>query len=179
MCAHDRLAARIATLEPEHPLQARRSSPAIHWILHRQKVQTRTHIPPPPWAPNERDAARAAIHATGRAAGPAAFQRWAANIHPLDFIVYTDGALQNGRAGVGYYITRGPTCEIDRGSIGLGDLATVYDAEIRGAVSGLREALQSYMAQFTTDVTICLDNERSSYSTLYRTNYQDKSSPDY
>jgi ribonuclease HI len=76
-------------------------------------------------------------------------------------VVYSDGSLQNEQAGAGYYITRGPKTELHRGSISLGNTATVYDAEIIGASLGLQAAMQNSMAKYATDVTICLDNEEA------------------
>lgn len=37
----------------------------------------------------------------------------------------------------------------------------MYDAEIVGAVAGLRAACSHWMARFTKNVTICLDNEEA------------------
>jgi hypothetical protein len=76
-------------------------------------------------------------------------------------VVYSDGSLQNEQAGAGYYITRGPKTELHRGSIGLGNTATVYDAEIIGASLGLQAAMQNSMAKYATDITICLNNEEA------------------
>jgi ribonuclease HI len=177
--AHDRLAARIATTEPLHPLRARWTLPAIQWIRQRQRVQLGAPQAQPPWVSADREAARAAIKATGRTAGPANFLRWRATIPTLDLTVYSDGSLQNNQAGAGYYITRGPATGISQGSIGLGNTATVYDAEVTAATAGLKAALQSPMARFATNITVCLDNEeaairlhtgitsRTSASTIY------------
>src|SRR5213075_463559 len=113
----------------------------------------------PPWSPSDRDSARLAIGATGRAAGPAAFNNWAAAVPLLDLVVYSDGSCQEGQAGAGFYITRGPTTGIERASIGLGCTATVFDAEVVAATAGLTAALGNPMARFATNVTVCLDNE--------------------
>jgi ribonuclease HI len=159
--AHDRLAARIATVEASHPLRARWERPVLRWIRRRQDIQIGPHLPPPPWDPPHREQARRAVCAQGREAGPGPSLTWAKAVPVLDLVVYTDGALREGQAGAGYYITRGPDTEISRGAIGLGPLATVYDAEIVGAVSGLRAALRSPIASYATNATICLDNEEA------------------
>jgi len=159
--AHDRLAARIAVTEHSHPLRARWTRPAICWIRRRQAVQTGTPSLRPPWDPLDHDIARQAIGAIGRATGPAPFLTWVASVPILDLVVYSDGSYRDGRAGAGYYITRGPSIGIGQGSIGLGDTALVYDAELVAATAGLAAALQSPMAKYATNVTVCLDNEEA------------------
>ena len=79
----------------------------------------------------------------------------------LNLVAYSDGSHRDGRAGAGYYITRGPSTEIGQGSIGLGDTAALYDAELVAATAGLAAALQSPMAKYATNVTVCLDNEEA------------------
>lgn len=81
----------------------------------------------------------------------------------MDLTVYSDGSRNTaGQAGAGFYVVRGPDgAPIARGQIPLGDTAEVFDAEITGAVAGLRVALASPLAKFATDVTICLDNEEA------------------
>ena len=76
-------------------------------------------------------------------------------------MVYSDGACRDGNAGAGFYVTRSPTTAVDRGSIGLGDTAGVYDAEVVAATAGLTTALNQPMAKYATSVTVCLDNEEA------------------
>lgn len=47
------------------------------------------------------------------------------------------------------------------GRVPLGRNVEVYDAEIIGAVSGLRAACSHLMARFAKNVTVCLDNEEA------------------
>ncbi len=122
---------------------------------------TATTTPPrPPWDIFDREAARMAVGATGKGAGPDVFYSWLAKQHPLDLIVYSDGSLLDGRAGGAFCIYRGESL-IGQGQLGLGALATVYDAEVIAATAGLQAAIFHYMARFATRVIICLDNEEA------------------
>ncbi len=161
--AHDRLAARIASTDPQHPLRTRWDSSTMRRIRCRQEIQMGSPTYTPPWGPLDRDKSRVEIAAIGRKAGPDAFSSWAAKRPTLDLTVYSDGSLRDGQAGAGFYITRGPTATtvIKEASIGLGNTATVYDAEIIAATSGLAAALENPMARFATNVTVCLDNEEA------------------
>ena len=76
-------------------------------------------------------------------------------------MVYSDGALQNRRAGAGYCIIRGQHSIIGKGSIPLGHTAEIYDAEVIGAVEGFRAVLANPIARYATNLTICLDNEEA------------------
>jgi ribonuclease HI len=79
----------------------------------------------------------------------------------LDLVVYSDSSYQDGRAGADHYITRGPQTGCRQASIGLGDAATSYNAEVIGATAGLAAALQNPLAQYATNVTVCLHNEEA------------------
>ncbi|KHJ31896.1 hypothetical protein EV44_g4314 [Erysiphe necator] len=80
---------------------------------------------------------------------------------PLDLTVYSDGSSDNaGKAGAGYSIYCG-TQEIVDNWIPLGNTVEVYDAEIIGAVEGLRAACSHIMVRFATKVAVCLDNEEA------------------
>lgn len=75
--------------------------------------------------------------------------------------MYSDGSVQDGAAGAGYCLIRGPETVVTTASLGLGQTATVYDAEITAATVGLRAALECPLSAFATEVTVCLDNEEA------------------
>ena len=68
---------------------------------------------------------------------------------------------RNGFSGAAYCIFRGPSTEIAHGLIPLGKTVEVYDAEIHGALEGMRVALYHPMAKYATDVTLYLDSEEA------------------
>ncbi len=161
---HDRLAARAAVADPSHPVRARWNRPAIRWIRQRQGIQASSPLRFPPWNPLDRDKARQEVAAVGRHAALAEredFTAWVEARPIMDLTVYSDGSLRGGLAGAGFGVFRGPTTEVASGSLGLGNLAVVYDAEVIAATAGLQAALSSPLAAFATDVTVCLDNEEA------------------
>ncbi len=158
--AHDRQSIRAAAAGPSHPLSTRWQRPTIQWIRQRQSIQTATTPVRPPWDLLDRKTARAAVGAIGKGAGPEGFCSWLAARPPLDFTVYSDGSLLNDRAGGAFCIFRGESL-LGQGQIGLGELATVYDAEVLAATAGLQAALDHYMTRFATNIAICLDNEEA------------------
>jgi ribonuclease HI len=160
--AHDKYAVRIAAAPADHPVRARWGRPVIKWIRQRQVLQTYPLSRFPPWSPFDRKAAIRATGAHGRAdLQMGYYTAWVAARPLLDLTVYSDGAKRNGLAGAGYFITRGPGTEVSAGSIGLGKLAEVYDAEVIAATAGLRVALDSPMAAYAADIVVCLDNEEA------------------
>ncbi|CEJ92618.1 hypothetical protein VHEMI08257 [[Torrubiella] hemipterigena] len=75
--------------------------------------------------------------------------------NPDGLIVYSDGSkLEDNKAGYGYIVYRNGT-EIDRGSRQLG-FREVFDAEISGALRGLRQAIKHCTPN--TPITVCIDN---------------------
>ncbi len=145
---------------PSHPLSTRWQRPTIQWIRQRQSIQTATTPARPPWDRFDRKTARAAVGAIGKAqARRASVPGWQPG-PPLDFTVYSDGSLLNDRAGGAFCIFRGESL-LGQGQIGLGELATVYDAEVLAATAGLEAALGNYMTRFATNIAICLDNEEA------------------
>ncbi len=87
--------------------------------------------------------------------------KWAADRPILDLPVYSDGALQEGAAGAGYCVFRGPRTEVASGTLDLSRLATIYDAEVVAPVAGAQTALRHWMAAYATDLTIYLNNEEA------------------
>ena len=127
----------------------------------RQEVELAPNHHTPPWATDDRTAIKQRIGAIGREKGGPAFRQWVSEQSPLDLTVYSDGSLnEDGSAGAGFCVYRG-TQEIARGQVPLGHTTEVYDAEIEGALAGLRAAAAHYMARFATKLTICLDNEEA------------------
>lgn len=159
--AHDRYAARLATTDPTHPVRMRWNRPAIRWIRRRQKLQLASAQHHPPWEPFDRTAAKLAVGATGRPGPLSDIAAWVASRPLLDLVVYSDGSAQDGAAGAGYCLIRGSESEVTTVSLGLGQTATVYDAEITAATAGLRAALDCPLSAFATEVTVCLDNEEA------------------
>ena len=157
----DRCVARVAAADPRHPLRARWDSPRLQWMRRRQEVELAPNHHTPPWATDDRTAIKQRIGAIGREKGGPAFRQWVSEQSPLDLTVYSDGSLnEDGSAGAGFCVYRG-TQEIARGQVPLGHTTEVYDAEIEGALAGLRAAAAHYMARFATKLTICLDNEEA------------------
>lgn len=162
--SRDRLAARIAAADPKHPLRRRWNSPHFQWIRERQDLELCEDIQRPPWEQIDRSAAKLEINAVGRDNGILDFSNWVATQEHklLDLTVYSDGSVnKDGLAGAAYCLFRGPHSEIAHGLVPLGRTAEVYDAEIHGALEGLRAAINHTMAKYATDVTICLDNEEA------------------
>ncbi|POS86770.1 hypothetical protein EPUL_002708 [Erysiphe pulchra] len=80
----------------------------------------------------------------------------------LDQTVYSDGALnKDGTTGAAYCIFRDPYQEISHGTVPLGRTVEAYDAEIHGALEGLRAALNHTLAKYATSLVVFLDNEEA------------------
>lgn len=74
---------------------------------------------------------------------------------PEGYIVYSDGSkLEDGRAGYGFVVYK-DGIQIDSGSRQL-DHREVFDAEISGALKGLKQAMAHNLERLP--VTICIDN---------------------
>lgn len=163
----NRYVTRVAAADPRHPMRRRWNSSRFRWS--RREIDIELAIPSstPPWDPMNRDLHRTEIGAVGRAAGAEAFRIWAndsTSANPLDLTIYSDGSLVNGSAGAGFATFRGngSTKEmLHHGMIPLGDSVEVYDAEIVGAVAGLRAAHENPWSPFQGNVTIVLDNEEA------------------
>ncbi|KAF7113942.1 hypothetical protein CNMCM5793_006125 [Aspergillus hiratsukae] len=76
---------------------------------------------------------------------------------PLEVTVYSDGSRTDQGAGYGYAIYYGPIL-LTQGFGPAGARTEVYDAEIMGAVEGLRAAVSQDCTKFTTQINILLDN---------------------
>ena len=158
---HDRLTVRVAAADPQHPLRQRWNSTRFRWIRARLDIERSGWTLPPPWISPDSGLKKANVGAVGREHGLLTFTAWEQQIQPLDLVVYSDGALQNGFAGAGYCIFGGRHALIAQGSLPLGPTAEAYDAEIIAALEGLRAALANPMARHATDLTVCLDNEEA------------------
>ncbi|KAI0991570.1 hypothetical protein K3495_g16617, partial [Podosphaera aphanis] len=109
----------------------------------------------------DRESLALQVGASGRLNGLESYERWARERNPLDLTVFSDGSVNKaGKAGAGYCVYRGSQ-EILYGKVPLGHTAQIYDAEIIGAVAGLRAACSHFMARFATNVAVCLDNEEA------------------
>lgn len=158
----DRLATRVAAADKSHPLRKRWNSRRFQWIRRHMPVSRSVDCSLPPWEPNTRERDRQSIHATGRNRGTQDFKDWFSQITDRDFVIFSDGSRNNaGQAGAGYCILRGQRQELERKEIPLGQTAEVYDAEIIGALSGLRAALANPFSNFTRNAHIVLDNEEA------------------
>ena len=131
---HDRLTVRVAAADPQHPLRQRWNSTRFCWICARLEIEWCGWALSPPWNPPDSGLKKADVGAVGRKHGLLTFTAWEQQIWPLDPVVYSDGALQNGCAGAGYCIFRGRHALIDKGSFPLGPIAEAYDAEIIAAL---------------------------------------------
>ncbi|KHJ34148.1 hypothetical protein EV44_g3821 [Erysiphe necator] len=158
---HDRLVIRTAAADPRHPLRQRWNSDLFSWIRRGRKVEFSLDVSEPPWSVMDQDKKLREIVTLGRKEGFKSVEKWMQSRTPLDLTVYSDGSSDKvGKAGAGYCIYRG-TQEIVHNWIPLGNTVEVYDAEIIGAVEGLRAACSHIMARFATNVAVCLDNEEA------------------
>ncbi|KAL5612963.1 uncharacterized protein BROUX77_003119 [Berkeleyomyces rouxiae] len=156
-------AVRIASLDELHPLarlaRARTSTRLTlrHRELPRAPPATRI-LPlayPPPKPPEPKDARRI------RAA-----KSRIARIPYCDLQVFSDGSkLQDGSTGAAaaLYIAG---LELPTVSTHLGKMMEVYDAELIGALAGLKATLQSPAATFAENVIVMLDNQEAAYRLL-------------
>ncbi|KAI1002253.1 hypothetical protein K3495_g5949 [Podosphaera aphanis] len=157
----DRLAVRVAASDPSHPLRHRWNSSKFSWIRRRQALEVSSYTFRPLWSKINRNMGAQNIGASGRARGFEVFRRWSQLRSPLDLTSFSDGSLdKDGKAEADFCVYRGSQ-EILFGRIPLGHTAQVYDAEIAGAVAGLRAACSHFMARFATNVAVCLDNEEA------------------
>lgn len=76
---------------------------------------------------------------------------------PLRITVYSDGSRIDQGAGYGFAVYYGPTL-ITQGHGSAGPRTEVYDAEIMGAVEGLRAAVNLSCTSYSTGLVILLDN---------------------
>ncbi|CBF84144.1 hypothetical protein AN2724.2 [Aspergillus nidulans FGSC A4] len=76
---------------------------------------------------------------------------------PLQISVYSDGSRTSQGAGYGYAVYFGPIL-VSTGHGPAGPRTEVYDAEIMGAVEGLRAALGQPCVGYSTQLVILLDN---------------------
>ena len=157
----DRLVIRVAAADPQHPLRRRWKSARFRWIQARQDIELAGWTLMPPWDPLNKSRTQDEVAAVGQKRGIGTFTAWKQQVQPLDMVVYSDGALQNRRAGAGYCIFQGQHTMIGKGSIPLGYTAKIYDAEVIRAVEGLCAALASPMARYATNLTVCLDNKEA------------------
>jgi hypothetical protein len=85
-----------------------------------------------------------------------AFPHWAKSLNPLTLVVYSNGSLsEKGMAGYGFIIHQ-DNSPIFKGAGHLGP-AEVFNAEARGALEGLKAAL-NLPTSATQNAVICLDN---------------------
>ncbi len=100
------------------------------------------HIKPLQTAPKEESAAE--------------FQRWLQTISSLTLVVYSDGSMsEEGTVGYGYAVHRnGMTVTSGCGRLGP---AEVFDAEAKGALEGLKAALETGDPP-GSPIVVCIDN---------------------
>ena len=158
---HDRLAVRVASADPRHPLRRRWKSTRMRWICQRQDIQLAGDTLTAPWDNPDRTATKELIGAVGKEYGAAAFKDWERSRPRLDLTVFSDGAVaRDGNAGAGFVVFRGDTQVVSTGHIPLGQTVEIEDAEVIGARAGLQAAMDSIMARTATNVTVCLDSEK-------------------
>lgn len=75
----------------------------------------------------------------------------------LDLVIYSDGSLSGQGAGYGYVVYYGKI-RVAQGHGAAGTRTEVHDAEIMGAVEGLKAALAADCAAYATGITVLLDN---------------------
>lgn len=96
------------------------------------------------------------LHIQPKALAVSAFLAWIETLSTEDLIVYSDGSRsQDGAAGYGYIIHRNKQ-PIGEGLARLGPVE-VFDAEVAGALAGLRHAT-TLVSRPGTQIYICPDN---------------------
>ncbi|POS81939.1 hypothetical protein EPUL_005681, partial [Erysiphe pulchra] len=137
---HDHLAARITVTDPEHPLRHLWQYSHMNWVRRRQNLE---------------------IRAVRRLDGLDSFNQWSKRRNPLDLTVYSDGSRnEHGCIEAVYCVYRGSQ-EIISHKIPLYRTVEIFDAEIIGALEGLRAACTHMMSRYATNVAACLDNQEA------------------
>ncbi|KAL5606032.1 uncharacterized protein BROUX77_003225 [Berkeleyomyces rouxiae] len=148
-----KFAARAMTLDPRHPIVARLSA----------NSETRlgrllTTIPTRPNRPLLQPPARAErpVPQTKESFDRAAFERKCAG---HNILVYSDGSIsEDGSVGWGFVITQGGLY-VAEGSGSLSSNHEVYDAEVIGALEGLKAAFRCAAPHLADNLYCILDNQ--------------------
>lgn len=68
---------------------------------------------------------------------------------------------EDGNVGSGYCKYHGLNTQITSGQISFGLTIKTYDVELSGATKGSKAATKHFMAKFSTNVAVYLDNEEA------------------
>ncbi|POS84329.1 hypothetical protein EPUL_003777, partial [Erysiphe pulchra] len=142
---HYRLAARIASADIEHPLRHCWDYSHMSWIRRRQSLELSAVDYIPSWCTVNREENLRQVGAVGRLWGLESFN---------------GSRDEAGNVGAGYCIYRGLQ-EVASQKIPLGQKAEIFDAEVIGALEGLRVACSHLMSRYATNVAVCLDNQEA------------------
>ncbi|KJK84830.1 hypothetical protein H633G_11375 [Metarhizium anisopliae BRIP 53284] len=160
-----RFSARIKSLDHAHPLAKRTTEIAPRPII--KCIKLKYQLPPKAFPTRLRRTNKLLANCqrpvlvprkyTASKEDPAKhFLDWLQTIPPLSLVVYSDGSLSpSGAAGYGYAVhqNRRSVCQ---GAGRLGP-AEVFDAEAKGALEGLKAAL-NLPQSVTQKIVVCLDN---------------------
>ncbi|CEJ92616.1 hypothetical protein VHEMI08255 [[Torrubiella] hemipterigena] len=139
--ARSRISLRIATLDRRHPIRERLDDFERRYAL---EAHPETH----------HSVMSRHIRLLGLSTLHKDIPSWLKS-RPEGYIVYSDGSkLEDGRAGYGFIICK-DGIQVDSGSRQL-DHREVFDAEISGALKGLKQAMTHNLERLP--VTICIDN---------------------
>ncbi|KAM5344597.1 hypothetical protein ACJ41O_013132 [Fusarium nematophilum] len=147
-----RFATRLRTLDRRHPLAtrtdqkpAKRPSRLYRTSLLALKTTRPVLLPAtPPFK----------LEKKGKEETTADFENWFDFLPKRDIVVFTDGSKTTAGVGYGFAIYRDQKL-LTQGAGGL-RLAEVFDAEVKGALEGLKRALN--LTANHTRVHVCLDN---------------------
>ncbi|KAL5604161.1 uncharacterized protein BROUX77_004347 [Berkeleyomyces rouxiae] len=146
-------ARRMASAGPRNGSSDLRAKSALTPPIPRRVLLPYSYAPPPPRLMRSEMSKEA-------------FEKLVAAIPPYDIVVYSDGSKQaDGSAGAGAHVTQLGQVLAEK-TASLGRYHEVYDAEVAGALLGLKAALASPCTRLATDVHVILDNQKASESLL-------------
>ncbi|KAF5007695.1 hypothetical protein FDECE_5995 [Fusarium decemcellulare] len=147
-----RFAARLQSLDSAHPLVQHLKPPDQRRATRLQR--TAALLPQAPRPLPQPRTPRVSLRLPDKATAASRFLDWQASLPRRDVVVFSDGSMQDNSVGYGFVIFRGGKL-IGAGCEGLKS-AEVYDAEVLGALAGLKRALD--ITTHRVPIHVCLDN---------------------
>ncbi|KAF5006537.1 hypothetical protein FDECE_7106 [Fusarium decemcellulare] len=147
-----RFAARLQSLDSAHPLVQYLKPPDRGRATRLQR--TAALLPQATRPLLQPRTPRASLRLPDKATAASRFLDWQASLPRRDVIVFSDSSMQDNGVGYGFVIFRGDKL-IGTGCEGLRS-AEVYDAEVLGALAGLKRALN--ITTHRVPIHVCLDN---------------------
>lgn len=147
-----RFAARLQTLDHAHPLTNRSSRSNDPRLTRLQR--TALLLPQAPRPILLPRAPPASLQTPSKEQATAEFQDWLDFLPKRDVVVFSEGSMTSKGVGFGYVIWRGGRV-IGCGCGGLRS-AEVFDAEVKGALEGLKKALAA--TTHRVPIHVCINN---------------------